>query len=161
MNAKTIIRQAVFPQDAASVLDIWREYIASPSISLDYQGYEAEFADLPGKYAPPDGRLLLADRCGEIDGCISLRKVSAEICEMKRLYVRPRARGSRMGHKLVEQLIDEARTAGYLEIRLDVPEEFVQAKSLYDAFGFAPADPVSFNPIPGTSFLGLRIRDPA
>ena len=153
----TIIRHAIFPKDAASVLDIWREYIASPSVSLEYQGYRAEFANLPGNYAPPDGHLLLADRCGETDGCISLRKVSPEICEMKRLYVRPRARGGRLGYRLIERLIAEARTAGYSEMRLDVLAEFAQARKLYDAFGFAPADPVSLNPIPGTSFLGLRL----
>lgn len=151
------IRQASFPDDAPAVLDIWREYVASPSVSLDFQGYQAEFADLPGKYAPLDGRLLLADRSGEIDGCVSLRKVSAAICEMKRLYVRPRARGGRLGHRLVERLLAEARKAGYSEMRLDVLEEFEHAKRLYDAFGFAPADPVSFNPVPGASFLGLRL----
>ncbi|MEI9927541.1 MAG: GNAT family N-acetyltransferase [Sphingomonas sp.] len=154
----TIIRHAIFPEDAPSVLDIWSEYIASASVSLDYQGYRAEFANLPGKYALPDGRLLLADTGGEIDACVALRKVSAEICEMKRLYVRPRARGRRLGHRLVERLIDEARTAGYSEMRLDVLEEFAQARELYRSLGFTPADPVSFNPVPGTSFLGLRLR---
>lgn len=153
----TIIRNAVFPQDAPAVLDIWQEYIASPSVSLDYQGYQAEFANLPGKYAPPAGCLLLAERSGEIDGCISFRKVSVGICEMKRLYVRPRGRGNRLGYRLIEQLIGQARTAGYLEMRLDVLEEFAQARTLYEAFGFMPADPVSFNPLPGTAFLGLHL----
>lgn len=151
----TAIRPAAFPHDSSAVLDIWREYVGSPSVSLDYQNYEAEFAALPGKYAPPRGCVLLADRGDEIDGCIAFRSVSTDICEMKRLYVRPRARGSRLGHDLVERLIAEARLAGYREMRLDVLEEFASARKLYEIFGFAAAEPVSFNPIPGTSFLGL------
>jgi putative acetyltransferase len=154
----TLIRHASFPGDSAAVLDIWREFIASPSVGLEYQHYEAEFADLPGKYAPPDGRLLLAEGSGSIEGCIALRKVNDTICEMKRLYVRPSARGHGLGLQLVQRLIDEAEQAGYAEIRLDVLEEFKQAQRLYKAVGFVPADPVSFNPLPGTLFLGLMLR---
>ena len=154
----TIVRPALFPQDAADVLDIWREFVASPSVNLDFQNYQAEFADLPGKYAAPDGRILLGDSDGGIDGCIAFRRIDPAICEMKRLYVRPRARGQRLGHRLVAQLIDDARAAGYAEMRLDVLAEFKQARQLYAAMGFGPADPVSFNPLPGTSFLGLRLR---
>lgn len=151
------IRHASFPADAEAVLDIWREFVSSPSVSLDYQGYEAEFADLPGKYARPHGRLMVAERDGALDGCVALRMVSAEICEMKRLYVRPRARGLRIGHRLVTRLIEEARDAGYAEMRLDVLAEFEQARALYRSLGFVAADPVSFNPLPGTDFLGLRL----
>lgn len=154
----TTIRHARFPEDAAEVLGIWREFVASPSVSLDYQGYEAEFADLPGKYAPPDGRLILAEGDGEVHGCIALRKVSGDICEMKRLYVRPRARGLGIGLHLVTRLIEEAREAGYAEMRLDVLAEFAQAKVLYRRVGFVSAAPVSFNPLPGTAFLGLKLR---
>jgi GNAT superfamily N-acetyltransferase len=153
----TIIRWANFPTDTDTVLDIWREYVASPSVSLDYQGNEAEFATLPGKYAPPSGCVLLADNDGEIDGCIAYRGVRAGICEMKRLYVRPLARGTQLGRNLVGQLISEARVAGYVEMRLDVLEEFTSARRLYEAFGFVPADPVSYNPLPGAAFLGLYL----
>jgi putative acetyltransferase len=153
----TIIRHAIFPNDQQAVLDIWHEYVASPSVSLDYQGNDAEFATLPGKYAQPEGRLLLADNRGAIDGCVALRRVSPEIAEMKRLYVRPRARGQRLGQRLVERLVAEARDAGYAEIRLDVLEEFAQARKLYALLGFAPAEPVAFNPVPGTAFLGMKI----
>jgi len=154
----TIIRRATFPDDTALVLGIWREFIANSPVNLDYQGNEAEFVDLPGKYAAPQGCILLADDGGEIHGCVASRKVSAEICEMKRLYVRPRARGRQLGHALVERLIAEARIAGYREMRLDVMEKSVSARKLYEAFGFVPAEPVSFNPVPGASFLGLRLR---
>lgn len=151
------IRHAEFPADASALLDIWREFVASPTVSLDYQGNEAEFATLPGKYAAPGGCVLLADRGSEIDGCIAFRRVDADICEMKRLYVRPRARGRQVGRGLVEHLIAEARIVGYREMRLDVMEEFVAARALYRDFGFLPATPISFNPTPGASFLGLRL----
>jgi putative acetyltransferase len=153
----TIIRWADFPADIHAVLDIWREYIASPSVSLDYQGNDVEFATLPGKYAPPNGCVLVADNDGEIDGCIAYRQVRPGLCEMKRLYVRPRARGTQLGRDLVGQLILEARKAGYVEMRLDVLEEFTSARRLYETFGFVPAEPVSYNPIPGTAFLGLPL----
>ncbi|WP_156842085.1 GNAT family N-acetyltransferase [Novosphingobium aquimarinum] len=153
----TIIRHAIFPDDTASVLDIWREFIASSPVNLDYQKNDAELTNLPGKYAAPAGCVLLADRGGDIEGCVALRKVSAEICEMKRLYVRPRARDSHTGRKLVEQLIAQARTIGYREMRLDVQEKSVSARKLYAAFNFTPAEPVSFNPVPGASFLGLLL----
>jgi GNAT superfamily N-acetyltransferase len=152
-----IIRHAIFPADIASVLNIWREFIANSPVNLDYQGNDAEFVNLPGKYAAPKGCVLLADRDGEIEGCVALRQVTTAICEMKRLYVRPQARGSNVGYKLVERLIAEARGVGYREMRLDVQEKSVSARKLYAAFGFVPAEPISFNPVPGASFLGLHL----
>ncbi|MGE4303983.1 MAG: GNAT family N-acetyltransferase [Novosphingobium sp.] len=139
------------------MLSIWREFIANSPVNLDYQGNDAEFASLPGKYAAPKGCVLLVDRGGEIEGCVALREVSTDICEMKRLYVRPHARGSRVGHELVERLIAEARVIGYREMRLDVQEKSVSARKLYAAFGFGAAEPISFNPVPGASFLGLHL----
>jgi putative acetyltransferase len=153
----TIVRQAIFPDDTASVLSIWREFIANSPVNLDYQGNDAEFTTLPGKYAAPTGCVLLADRDGEISGCIALRKVNADICEMKRLYVRPQARGNHIGRDLVERLLAEARIAGYREVRLDVMEQSIPARKLYKDFGFIEADPISFNPVPGASFLGLLL----
>ena len=150
----TIIRHAMFPDDTAAVLDIWREFIANSPVDLGYQKNDTEFLSLPGKYAMPEGCVLLADRDGTIEGCVALRKVSPEICEMKRLYVRSQARGSHVGQKLVQQSIAVARTMGYREMRLDVQEKSVSARKLYAAFGFRPAEPVSFNPVPGASFLG-------
>lgn len=153
----TIIRHAIFPDDAASVLTIWHEFVANSPVNLDYQGNDAEFTNLPGKYAAPQGCVLLADRGSEIAGCIALREVSSNICEMKRLYVRPHARGGHVGRKLVERLIAEARVIGYREMRLDVQEKSVSARNLYGAFGFIAAEPISFNPVPGASFLGLHL----
>jgi putative acetyltransferase len=152
-----IIRHAIFPADSPAVLDIWQEFVASPTVSLAHQNNHLEFADIPGKYAAPDGRILLAESNGRVDGCGSLKRVDAAICEMKRLYVRPHARGDRLGHKLIEESITEARQLGYSEMRLDVLAEFLHAKKLYAGFGFVPAEPISFNPLPGTEFLGLRL----
>ena len=153
------IRSAQFPEDLDQLLKIWREYIASANADLGYQGNELEFADLPGKYARPKGDILLAFHDGELMGVIAMRPFNAEICEMKRLYVRPAARGLSLGEKLVEQLIERARSAGYQEMRLDVLAEFDRAQSLYAKFGFADAEPITHNPVPGTRFLGLRLQD--
>jgi putative acetyltransferase len=151
------IRNARFPEDLGKVVDIFREYVASPTVDLSYQDYETEFANLPGNYAPPDGQLLLAWQSEQVVGCVALRKIDADICEMKRLYVRPAARGEQRGQRLVAAIVQEARRAGYSEIRLDVLPEFVAAKRIYDQFGFEAAEPVSFNPVEGTSFLGLKL----
>ena len=153
----TIIRRAIFPDDTASVLAIWREFVANSPVNLDYQGNEAEFANLPGKYAAPEGCVLLADLGGKIEGCIAFRRVSADICEMKRLYVRPHARGSHLGQALVDRLIAEARAVGYREMRLDVMKKSLSARKLYKAVGFVAAQPISYNPAPGASFLGLHL----
>jgi len=157
IHAMTIIRHAIFPEDTAVVLGIWREFISNSPVNLDYQNNDAEFANLPGKYASPKGCVLLADREGEIEGCVAMRQVTPEICEMKRLYVRPHAQGRHLGRALAERLIEEARTVGYSEMRLDVQAKFVPARKLYEALGFVAAEPISFNPVPGASFLGLYL----
>jgi len=154
----TRIRLAEFPGDTTAILDIWREFVANSPVSLTFQANEKEFAGLPGKYAPPDGRIILADRAGSIVGCVALRKVSPDICEMKRLYVRPYTRGLGLGYQLVERAIAEARMAGYAEMRLDVMAESEKARRIYRAWGFEAAEPVSFNPSPTASFLGLKLR---
>ncbi len=151
------IRLARFPDDTGAVLDIWREYIASPQVSLDFQDNGVEFASLPGKYAEPAGAILLAERDGAVVGCVALRPVKARIGEVKRLYLRPIARGHGLGRALVERVIEQARQAGYAELRLDVLAEFTAARALYADLGFTPAEPVAHNPVPGTAFLGLRL----
>jgi ribosomal protein S18 acetylase RimI-like enzyme len=151
------IRHARFPADHAAVLAIFTEFVNSPTVSLEHQGYAEEFANLPGKYAPPEGRLLLGVDGERVLGCVALRRVDERICEMKRLYVRPAARGMALGRGLVEAIVSEARSAGYAEIRLDVLAEFEAARGIYRAMGFTEAKPVSHNPLPGTAFLGLRL----
>ena len=154
MNA---IKPAIFPEDLERVITIFREYVASPSVNLDFQDYESEFAALPGKYAVPEGRLLLAWKNGAVVGCAALRKVDASVCEMKRVYVQPAARGDGLGRRLVESTIAAAREAGYSRICLDVLPEFTRAQHMYASLGFRPTAPVTFNPVPGTQFLGLDL----
>jgi len=137
--AMTTIRHAIFPEDKAAVLGIWREFIANSPVNLDYQNNDAEFATLSGKYASPNGCVLLADRDGELEGCVAMRQVTPEICEMKRLYVRPYAQGQHLGRALAERLIEEARAVGSSEMRLDVQAKFVPARKLYEALGFVAA----------------------
>jgi ribosomal protein S18 acetylase RimI-like enzyme len=154
MNGISLAR---FPDDLDAVLSIFNEYVRSPSVSLGYQGYDSEFANLPGSYAAPHGRLLLARDAGHVVGCAALRQVDSSTCEMKRVYVRPQARGHSLGRQLAERLLHEAREAGYQRICLDVLPEFTAAQQLYRSLGFIPTEPVSFNPIPGTLFLGLDL----
>lgn len=151
------IKPASFPEDLERVVAIFREYVASPSVSLDFQDYEAESASLPGKYATPEGRLLLVWKDGAIVGCAALRKVDGNMCEMKRVYIRSTARGEGLGRRLIESILAEAREAGYSRICLDVLPEFVAAQSIYESLGFRPAPPITFNPVPGTKFLGLDL----
>lgn len=148
------IRLAQFPADRDAVIELFREYIGSVSVDLGFQDYEAEFAALPGKYATPDGSLLLAWRGERIVACVALRKVDAKICEMKRVYVRPEARGEQLGRRLVTHILQEARDAGYTYICLDVLPEFAAAQHIYASFGFVETTPFTFNPVPGTRFLG-------
>jgi putative acetyltransferase len=151
------IRRAEFPADGAVVLNIWREFIASSPVNLDYQNNEVEFATFTEKYAPPGGCVLIAEADDDVVGCVAMRPVTPTICEMKRLYVRPAARGGNLGRALAERLIAEAREAGYREMRLDVQAKFTAARRLYAALGFVPAEPVAFNPVPGAAFLGLHL----
>lgn len=153
----TDIRLAHFPDDLESVLGIFREYVASPAANLDFQDFEAEFASLPGKYAAPEGCVLLACKSGQTVGCAALRRVDAQVAEMKRVYVRPEVRGDSLGRRLVEGILESARRAGYTRICLDVLPEFQAAQRLYESLGFEDAAPVSFNPVPGTRYLGLDL----
>lgn len=151
------IRQALFPTDRDDVISIFREYVASPTVNLGFQEYEVEFAGLPGKYVAPEGRLLLAREGDMVLGCAALRRVDEKTCEMKRVYVRPSARGRSLGRLLVEAILSEAKLAGYSRICLDVLPEFTTAQRLYESMGFEPAEAVSFNPVPGTKFLALSL----
>jgi ribosomal protein S18 acetylase RimI-like enzyme len=153
----TEITHARFPEDLDAVIAIFREYIGSATVDLAFQEYETELAGLPGKYAAPRGGLLLAWQDGRVIGCAGFREVDSRTCEMKRVYVRPGTRGQRTGRRLVEQVIREAKAAGYARICLDVLPEFVAAQQLYASLGFTPSEPVTFNPVPGTKFLGLDL----
>ncbi|OZI74815.1 GNAT family N-acetyltransferase [Bordetella genomosp. 12] len=148
------IQGARFPQDRDALIAIIREYISSTRVSLEYQHYEEERDGLPGKYAAPRGLMLLAWNAGVVVGCGGFREVDATTCEMKRVYVRPEARGRQLGRQLMERLLQEARAAGYRRICLDVLPEFLAAQYLYESLGFRETKPVTQNPVPGSRFLG-------
>jgi ribosomal protein S18 acetylase RimI-like enzyme len=151
------IRLADLPGDLAVLRALLREYEAGLDVDLCFQGFDAELAGLPGRYAPPAGRILLAWSGGEAVGCVALRPLDGGACEMKRLYVRPGARGGRFGRQLAERVVREARAAGYSRICLDTLPSMAAAQRLYEALGFEPTEPYVFNPVPGARFMALEL----
>jgi len=141
--------------DLASVIKLFRAYASSLDIDLSYQNFEAEVEAMPGRYAPPDGELLLARTCeGVAVGCVGLRPTAPEgCCEMKRLYVAPEARGTGLGKRLVEATIQEAQRIGYREMRLDTLPSMTEAVALSRNCGFEPIEPYYETPVAGTIFL--------
>jgi ribosomal protein S18 acetylase RimI-like enzyme len=140
----------------ATARRLFREYEASLGIELTFQGFAQEVAGLPGAYAPPAGRLLLATGA-EPAGCVALRPLDGGICEMKRLYVRPTARGARLGRRLAETVIREARAIGYARMRLDTLPSMKEAFALYQTLGFREIAPYYATPIVGTRFMELSL----
>jgi ribosomal protein S18 acetylase RimI-like enzyme len=156
------IRPAEGPHHLANVRRLFRDYADALGISLDFQDFDAELAQLPGDYAPPQGRLLLAWQADEAVGCVALRPLDEGICEMKRLYVSPAARATGLGRRLAQRICDEARAAGYERMRLDTLSTLTAARRLYEGLGFRPIPPYCFNPIPDAIFLELDLaRIPA
>jgi putative acetyltransferase len=136
---------------------LFAEYAASLDISLCFQGFDEELAGLPGTYAPPRGRLLLACRGKESVGCVALQPLEPGTCEMKRLYVRPAYRTGGVGRLLAERVIHEAATAGYRRMRLDSLPAMETALQLYRRLGFREIAPYTTNPVKGAVFLELQL----
>jgi GNAT superfamily N-acetyltransferase len=137
---------------------LFREYEAWLDMDLCFQGFEEELAGLPGKYAMPTGRLLLAFSDDDLAGCIAMRKLDEDICEMKRLFVREGFRGQNIGVRLIEALIDAARDEGYVAMRLDtLPTKMGKAVKLYESHGFYPIEPYYDNPHEGVLYLELKL----
>lgn len=152
----------IFPANTQEHIEqartLFEEYGAGLGISLCFQNFDQELKSLPGNYAPPDGRLLLAAEGDQLAGCIALRKLSPGICEMKRLFVRPAFRSQGLGRVLAEAIIDEARKLGYTHMRLDtLPGLMDKAITLYRSLGFIEIGPYRENPVEGAKFMELEL----
>jgi putative acetyltransferase len=151
------IRVVTSADEMEPVRLLLREYADSLGFDLCFQDFEQELAGLPGPYAPPSGCLLLAMVGDEPAGCVALKQQADGVCEMKRLYVRSRHRGTGLGRTLAEQIIQEAKRLGYQAIRLDtVPATMGSAVTLYRSLGFRDIPPYCFNPVPGALYMELR-----
>ncbi len=139
------------------VRELFREYQVSIQTDLCFQDFEQELATLPGKYAPPRGRLYLAFIDGAVAGCGALRPFEGDRCEMKRLYVRPQFRARALGRMLAGKLIAEASRIGYREMFLDTLPAMGAAQELYRSLGFREVPPYRFNPIEGTRYMSLDL----
>ena len=161
--------QAQSPEQIEIARELFREYAASLNIDLCFQNFDQEVAGLPGNYAPPAGRLLLALDDEKAAGCIALRphgeyqkpdRDGGQVsdCEMKRLYIRPEFRGQGLGKQLVSTLIDAARELGYKRMLLDtLPGKMDEAIALYRSFGFREIAPYYHNPVEGALFMELEL----
>ncbi|MHC4212552.1 MAG: GNAT family N-acetyltransferase [Planctomycetota bacterium] len=151
----------IFPvetdKDLETIRELFAEYADSLGFDLSFQNFKEELAGLPGDYALPTGCLLLAKYEDQVAGCVALRKLSEGVCEGKRLYVRPQYRGLKIGRKLVEAIIAEARKIGYSSIQGDTVPSMQVAQALYASLGFKEIEPYCHNPIEGAKFIELKL----
>jgi GNAT superfamily N-acetyltransferase len=152
------LKQAESVEEIEQARGLFMEYAAWLGIDLCFQGFDEELRELPGSYAPPDGRLLLASEEDVLMGCIALRRIGAEMCEMKRLYLRPFARGRGLGKQLTAAIIEEARRIGYKQMRLDtLPRRMPPAIALYRSLGFTEIEAYYSNPIEEVLYMELTL----
>ena len=141
--------------ELTSAAALFRAYAKSLPIDLGPQGFGDELKSLPGPYAPPAGELLLAKRGDHVLGCIGLKPLAPpDVAEIKRLFVRPQARGTGVAKALVADVLKLAESRGYREVKLDTLAEMAPAIALYRSFGFAPIPPYGSHPYPGLVTLG-------
>ena len=153
------IFQAESASHIAEARELFLEYANSLGFSLCFQSFEQELAELPGKYAPPQGRLLLAQLDDRTAGCVAMRPLEPGVCEMKRLYVRPDFRGNGIGRALAEVLITQAHAIGFTRMRLDTVEPMMgPAVAMYRALGFYEIPPYTTNPVEGATFMELDLQ---
>ena len=152
--------QATAPDQIDLARQLFREYSAWLQVDLCFQSFEKELAELPGNYAPPTGRLLLAYDHEALAGCVALRTIGKGVCEMKRLFLRDQFRGKGFGRKLIEAIISEAKQIGYERMRLDtLPPKMNDAIGLYRSYEFREIDAYYANPVPGAIFMELDLTD--
>jgi putative acetyltransferase len=157
-NRGLLVVQASSRPQIAEARELFLEYAQSLGFSLCFQNFDKELAGLPGDYAPPEGRLLLAECEGQLAGCVALHKLGLGICEMKRLYLRPQFRGRGLGRALAEHIIAEARRIGYQHMRLDTVEPVMKdAVAMYRKLGFKEVAPYRSNPIVGAMYMELDL----
>jgi ribosomal protein S18 acetylase RimI-like enzyme len=149
--------QAGTPGEIAQVRELFLEYGATPDFCVCFKGFEEEVQSLPGIYAPPEGRLLLAYVDGDAAGCVGLRKLAPGVCEIRRLYVRPQFRGKRLGRALAEAIIGQAREAGYPTARLGTLPAMKEAIALYQSLGFAQVAPYKANAVDGALYMQVTL----
>ena len=150
--------QAETPSQIAQARELFLEYAQSLGFSLCFQNFDKELGSLPGEYASPEGRLLLAEYESKVAGCVALHKLEPGTCEMKRLYLRPQFRGKGLGRVLTDRIIAEAREIGYERMRLDTVEPVMKdAVAMYRKLGFKEIAPYCANPIPGALYMELLL----
>jgi putative acetyltransferase len=143
--------------ELAAVRALLRAYARSLPISLDFQDFDRELASLPGDYGPPRGALLVARARGTVVGCVALRPLEERVCEMKRLFVSPAARGAGLGRRLAEAIAARAGDLGYERLRLDTGPWMQEAQAVYESLGFRDIPPYTANPVRGFRFLELEL----
>ena len=141
------------------ISELFLEYAESLDFNLDFQNFEEELQSLPGEYASPKGCMILAMDQNEVAGCVALRPLSPEICEMKRLYVKPQHRGKNIGRLLAVQIVDAALKRGYKRMRLDTVPSMKSAQNLYESMGFKRITAYRHNPVPGATYLELKLTE--
>jgi len=148
-----VVAAAQGPEDLAHIRDLFLEYARSLDFSLCFQGFDEELAALPGKYAPPEGALLLARVDGAVAGAVGLRPLGDGTCEMKRLYVRPEFRGTGAGRRLAERIVAIGGECGYRAMRLDTLASMEAARALYGSLGFREIPAYYDNPLCGALYF--------
>ncbi len=145
------------PEEIEQIRNLFREYAASLEFDLEFQDFAEELQTLPGSYARPEGELFLCEEDGVSIGCAALRRIDPDICELKRMYLKPEWRGKGLGKVIAFEVIKHAQELGYKKIRLDTIATMKEAIALYEKIGFKEIAPYRYNPIKGAKFMELII----
>jgi len=151
------LTRAETAEEFATARALFEEYAAALGVDLCFQNFERELNNLAADYGPPEGRLLLASAAGEPVGCVGVRRLADGVCEMKRLYVRPLARGTGLGRVLATEIIGAAKELGYGSMRLDTLPSMKEAVPLYRSLGFKETEAYRYNPVEGTIYMELDL----